>query len=354
VQQNLLQAIHESPADNSLRLVLADWLAEHGEAERAEFIRIQVELHGVSSSFLLETPRQIDLRRREKELLAEHRHAWLGPLVSLEAGPRGAARGTSRKVLDAKFSFERGLPQVRLGPDAQPLPDLLDAPQWDWVVDLQWHSGWRAANVLHFLSCARLAQRKHLTVRGNKTKRSSREEVAALVASPRLARITTLDLCGNQLDATAAAALAASPHLAGLTELDLTFNKIGDEGAAALAASSAFCNLSTLRLRGSNISVAGATALATSLHVARLTTLDLSENEIGNDGVAALAASRHLARLTDLNLRMNRIGNEGATTLGASPHLALLTSVDLSWNDIDKDGATAQALRTRFGQRVKL
>src|SRR5579872_702669 len=40
----LLRAILENPADDSARLVYADWLDEHGQSERAEFIRVQIEL----------------------------------------------------------------------------------------------------------------------------------------------------------------------------------------------------------------------------------------------------------------------------------------------------------------------
>ena len=39
-----LAGIIAHPADDLRRLVLADWLEEHGEAEYAEFIRVQVEL----------------------------------------------------------------------------------------------------------------------------------------------------------------------------------------------------------------------------------------------------------------------------------------------------------------------
>jgi uncharacterized protein (TIGR02996 family) len=39
-----LQAIIESPDDDTPRLVYADWLEEHGQAERAAFIRVQCEL----------------------------------------------------------------------------------------------------------------------------------------------------------------------------------------------------------------------------------------------------------------------------------------------------------------------
>ena len=39
----LWRAVLEDPRDDAVRLVFADWLEEHGDAERAEFIRAQVE-----------------------------------------------------------------------------------------------------------------------------------------------------------------------------------------------------------------------------------------------------------------------------------------------------------------------
>jgi uncharacterized protein (TIGR02996 family) len=43
-QEGILAAIQEAPDDDTPRLVYADWLAEHGDPERAEFIRVQCEL----------------------------------------------------------------------------------------------------------------------------------------------------------------------------------------------------------------------------------------------------------------------------------------------------------------------
>ncbi len=42
----LMRAIVEQPDDDLPRLVAADWLEEHNQRERAEFIRVQVELAG--------------------------------------------------------------------------------------------------------------------------------------------------------------------------------------------------------------------------------------------------------------------------------------------------------------------
>ena len=79
----LLAAIRQAPDDDAPRLVYADWLDEHGQPERAEFIRVQCALARNP------TPA---LRRREAELLAEHHDAFAGHL---------AAPGL-------RFRFERG------------------------------------------------------------------------------------------------------------------------------------------------------------------------------------------------------------------------------------------------------
>jgi uncharacterized protein (TIGR02996 family) len=38
---SFLQSIIESPDDDGPRLIYADWLDEHGDSDRAEFIRVQ-------------------------------------------------------------------------------------------------------------------------------------------------------------------------------------------------------------------------------------------------------------------------------------------------------------------------
>jgi uncharacterized protein (TIGR02996 family) len=78
-REALLRAVCESPDDDLPRLVFADWLEEHDEPERAEFIRVQVELnrqHVVS----LETVR---LHDRMLALLDAHLQDWLDELPQL-------------------------------------------------------------------------------------------------------------------------------------------------------------------------------------------------------------------------------------------------------------------------------
>src|SRR5262245_45981693 len=66
----LLQAVIEAPDDDVPRLIYADWLEDHGETERAEFIRMQC----------WPDPRQVG---RVGALLGMHQARWLAPLLEL-------------------------------------------------------------------------------------------------------------------------------------------------------------------------------------------------------------------------------------------------------------------------------
>jgi uncharacterized protein (TIGR02996 family) len=71
-----LQAILESPDDDAPRLVYADWLDEHGDPARAEFIRLQCRLENMS----LDDPSLPDLLGRACLLHVERANEWLGDL----------------------------------------------------------------------------------------------------------------------------------------------------------------------------------------------------------------------------------------------------------------------------------
>jgi uncharacterized protein (TIGR02996 family) len=74
-----LEAILERPEDDAPRLVYADWLDEHGDPDRAEFIRLQCGLAGLEE----DDPRRPPLLARERELLGRRQQEWLGPLRPL-------------------------------------------------------------------------------------------------------------------------------------------------------------------------------------------------------------------------------------------------------------------------------
>src|ERR1700754_5023358 len=70
-----LRAISAAPDDDAPRLVYADWLDERGDT-RAEFIRLQVRLRGLSPS----DPALADLAARVRELRAGSPPYWLARL----------------------------------------------------------------------------------------------------------------------------------------------------------------------------------------------------------------------------------------------------------------------------------
>src|SRR5947209_2024989 len=88
-----LADIRDNPDDDAVRLVFADWLEDHGDPERAEFIRLQVRLAQMPEH----DPARFELEERAQDLLAEHQARWLGHL------PKWA-----RAV---ELSFRRGLPE---------------------------------------------------------------------------------------------------------------------------------------------------------------------------------------------------------------------------------------------------
>ena len=84
-RDELLAAIISEPQDDVVRLVFADWLEEHGEADRAEFIRIQIELARRADFTTLEPHPSIggfanrsshELNSRATQLLAANEDNW--------------------------------------------------------------------------------------------------------------------------------------------------------------------------------------------------------------------------------------------------------------------------------------
>jgi uncharacterized protein (TIGR02996 family) len=68
-REALLRSVLESPGDDAPRLVLADWLEERGEPDRAEFVRLQCAYAGRGP-----TPAERD---RAEALLEAHGPSWL-------------------------------------------------------------------------------------------------------------------------------------------------------------------------------------------------------------------------------------------------------------------------------------
>lgn len=84
----LLAAIAADLGDDTVRLAYADWLDENDQPDRAEFIRVQVELCCLNNADIKtftigDNDRRRTLHARECQLLIQHAHEWL-PLMLRE------------------------------------------------------------------------------------------------------------------------------------------------------------------------------------------------------------------------------------------------------------------------------
>src|ERR1700735_2152995 len=92
----LLAEILATPDDDAPRLVFADWLEEHGDIDRATFIRLQIRQAPLDGSWQLVPvyAERNELERQVKELLSRHEEEWLASV------PRSLRKG--------KAVFHRG------------------------------------------------------------------------------------------------------------------------------------------------------------------------------------------------------------------------------------------------------
>jgi len=100
-REAFVQAIAANPADDLPRLVFADWLDEHGEPERAEFIRTQIRWHHADAD------ERKSLDARAEELFKEHWQRWFAPLL-LALDPDADRRrnlGIKGNILASKASL---------------------------------------------------------------------------------------------------------------------------------------------------------------------------------------------------------------------------------------------------------
>src|SRR5262249_9152107 len=92
-----IRAICENPADDTARLVFADWLAENGDPDRGELIRIQVALAHRDPDDEVTEARRGELFNRQDELLKRHGKRWLDPFLGY-AKPASFERGFVREL----------------------------------------------------------------------------------------------------------------------------------------------------------------------------------------------------------------------------------------------------------------
>ena len=228
-EEAFLADIIANPDDDAPRLIYADWLEEHGDEARAEFIRVQCEKARI---VCWHDPERWDrLHDRELALFQEHQTAWQAELLKL--GGRLA------------WEFERGFAGMVIVED---------------LATFRKH----AAKVVR-LAPVRKVRFLHL----------SAEDVAGLAEEPLLALFSRLDLSDLLLGDEGTVALMASPHLRQLKGLWLAHCGLGPAAAEAVAGTAALQGLLELDLSDNHILTRGARALVASPHLRGLRILHL-------------------------------------------------------------------------------
>jgi uncharacterized protein (TIGR02996 family) len=242
----LLRAIAEHPEEDTPRLMYADWLEENDQPDRAEFVRVQVELGRLD----LNDPARRPWVVRHVQFLRDYVPGWKAELPRLAGIDWG--------------DFNRG---------------LVEEVQARTEADLIRHAAAVFAQpAVHVIRLARL------------------NDGRALAALPELARVRVLRLIAARADEPVLRKLLASAHLRNLIMLDLHGNSAGDALAADLAAG-AHPNLAELWLGSNRIGDAGGRALAASGHLSALRLLDLRNNFITDQSARAALTRRFGSRV---------------------------------------------------------
>jgi uncharacterized protein (TIGR02996 family) len=360
-----LAAIADRPDDDLPRLVFADWLDEHGDADRAEFIRVQCELAKLPA----DDPRRGDLTRREKQLLERHRDGWRLPQFP-EQQVQTFRRGFVERVAATGgwlLAHPTSLPaaplvrELKIVNAASAGMGLAALPGLEQIVhlDLSNTLPGDGFGIPAFLTDARLDRLRVLNLGLCGLWPWA---IGPLLAVGRLRQLDRLEVWGNPFSDAGAADIAGSPNLANLTALDLSaheqpfVNCVHADGAAALAASGSLTRLRVLDLSDHYIGDAGLATLVTSPNARSLERLAVAYNDIGllgDSGVEAVVGSPHLSNLRELGFGGNRLGPLGAEALAAWPHLERMRVVDLRECDLG-DTTRAALLRSPWAERFVL
>ena len=360
-----LATILENPDDDAPRLVFADWLDEHGDSERAEFIRVQIELaHGPT-----EAHRRSFLKRREKDLLQAHRKEWLKSLYDKLQTIRGTtspllAPGLFQyfpSVLRARnFAFTAG---ILAGDEPGAVPareemvalfsQILDPLQiqlpMENVVHCRFRRGFVESASLLATDFIRFAEGlfaliplREIQAYGGALQRGfselfvcphlkrlaglqlngvlSEDVLELFVNSPNVVELRRLDMHEAPIPREQAGRLLSATNLPAVRELNLSSLQLGNASLGWLARNSNWQNLCVLKLSQTGLCDEGLLTLTgPDSGLSNLTHLDLSHNSITPTGAVFLAHSSLAGHLQELDLGHNHLSDSWVENLTRWP-----------------------------------
>jgi uncharacterized protein (TIGR02996 family) len=363
-REQLLAAICAHPEEDTPRLVFADWLDEHGEHDRAAFIREQIALGAIPR----DTPAGYARHEESRRKWLAHIYRWRAELPAIEGMTWGAVfeRGFVQyaSVASPAVFVKHGANIMAAAPITEVFFEILEGfailaecAALSRVRELRFghRNTLTDADLCAALKSPHCPRLTHLHVGFEQI---GTDSAVALADCPHMGELTELIACGNRFDDAGLSALAVSPHLGNLRVLNIHSNGIGDAGAEALAASPTLGGLTDLHL-GDDFGPGAARGLACSKYLTNLKSLQLSSHDIGAEGVREIAGSPNFARLETLIFQGweaggGRIGPEGAVAIARSPHLRQLRSLLLLTADVGDEGAIALANSPNIANLVSL
>jgi uncharacterized protein (TIGR02996 family) len=355
----LWRAVVADPHDDAPRLVFADWLEEHGQPPRAEFIRVQCRLAALEE----DDPARSSLERRERQLWLRHRADWragLPPLVGECPFRRGFFHPryhlSAKRLLNLADGLSAHAPLwhlVLVLRSSESLSELTGAGCFHRVEGLEVDgSPLEAKQLAAFLDSAALENVREFGLRGGLYTPDHVRAVAESRVAGRLNRLTIYS--APAFGRVGAEILANSPAVRNLEVLTLTNCGLGDTGLRALLASPHLTRLRELRVPSNGLTASAVRALVGCRRLCGLRVLDLYNNQLDDDGARVLSLCPAVDRLTRLDLGLNRIHRSGAESLAQSPFLIRVRHLSLLGNPCAYDPATVTGLRFRFADRVTL
>ena len=277
----LLAAVAVDLGDDLPRLVYADWLDDHGEAIRAEFIRLQCQIARLADVPQWQRERSVHLWMRQQELLDHHRAELVGDLADLPENP-------------VDVVWERGF-LAELTLDAEHflrLADRLDARVPTPRVTVE-----QAAGPLdRFIVCPHLGcltgVRFDMPGLPDDLPPLGEQMAGIAVALGQLPRLDTLDLSRCWLYDDDLPDLFPAGGYPALRTLDLSLNGLTDAGVVFLLNAGLPQRLTRLVLDRNPLTDSSAFELADRLgRVPTFRTLDIRSTAIGQPGHSALTSA---------------------------------------------------------------
>jgi uncharacterized protein (TIGR02996 family) len=384
-QKTFWRAICKSPDDDTVRLVYADWLEEHGYTPRAgarvdrsdplalgraraEFIRVQCAL----ARLPIGDPRHTDLEVREHLLLREHRETWLEELpewlrrsISV-VNPVAFGRGFVSTMRHGAYQYAVHARGLATG-------SVIDEVEFR---DLS------SADVPRVAACAHLPRLRRLQMEPHTV-----AEHLPILTSPRLTGLRALRLddptLGDSNPVKSFGKLLAAHAFRTLEALELPLSRRYEEpilgGLIRHLGAAPLDRLTRLNLVSRPVAAKHWQALLDAAYAPRLTELLMNvdpdpavlEVLVGTerlsalrrlllavprrdhgptapaDGARVLATAKHLPNLVDL--RLHHCNDAALKHLAGAPILEQLTELHIAYSTYSNGGITVRGWRALAG-----